>query len=75
MTTRASKKEGTATGRARLRIVVRGAVQGVGFRPFVHRQATALGLSGWVHNSSEGVAVEAEGGADDLSMLVEVIRT
>jgi acylphosphatase len=58
----------------RLRILVRGAIQGVGFRPFVHRRATALGLSGWVKNSSEGVVVEAEGGADDLSVFVETIR-
>ena len=45
---------------SRLRIVVRGAVQGVGFRPFVYRLATNLGLSGWVLNSSEGVFIEAE---------------
>jgi hydrogenase maturation protein HypF len=75
MTTRALQMEGAVTARARLRILVRGTVQGVGFRPFVHRRATALGLSGWVSNSSEGVALEAEGGADDLSLFVEAIRT
>ncbi len=44
----------------RLKVVIRGAVQGVGFRPFVYRLATALGLTGWVSNSSEGVFIEAE---------------
>ena len=45
----------------RLRIIVRGAVQGVGFRPFVFRLAKELGLTGWVNNSPQGVLVEAEG--------------
>jgi hydrogenase maturation protein HypF len=45
----------------RLKISVRGAVQGVGFRPFVYRLATELGLSGWVNNSSQGLFVEVEG--------------
>src|SRR5512146_1545306 len=45
----------------RLRIVVRGAVQGVGFRPFVYRLATELGLAGWVLNSAQGVFLEVEG--------------
>jgi len=45
----------------RLKIAVRGAVQGVGFRPFVFRLATGLGLTGGVHNSSQGVFIEAEG--------------
>jgi hydrogenase maturation protein HypF len=45
----------------RLRIVVRGAVQGVGFRPFVYRLATGMGLTGWVNNSPQGVFVEVEG--------------
>jgi hydrogenase maturation protein HypF len=45
----------------RVRITIRGAVQGVGFRPFVYRQATSLSLSGWVSNSTEGLHIEAEG--------------
>ena len=45
----------------RLKIAVRGAVQGVGFRPFVFRLASELGLYGWVKNSPRGVFIEAEG--------------
>lgn len=45
----------------RLKIIVRGAVQGVGFRPFVYRLASELNLKGWVSNSSQGVFVEVEG--------------
>jgi hydrogenase maturation protein HypF len=45
----------------RMRGVIRGAVQGVGFRPFVYRLATELGLKGWVLNSAQGVFVEVEG--------------
>ena len=50
----------------RLRIVVRGAVQGVGFRPFVYRLAVDLHLAGWVLNSPQGVVVEVEGGREAL---------
>lgn len=49
------------TSLCRLRLVVRGAVQGVGFRPFVYRLATQLDLHGWVLNASEGVVAEVEG--------------
>src|SRR5579862_8471913 len=50
----------------RLRITLRGAVQGVGFRPFVYRLATELSLTGWVLNSSAGLIVEVEGPAELL---------
>ncbi|HEU5397295.1 MAG TPA: carbamoyltransferase HypF, partial [Verrucomicrobiae bacterium] len=46
---------------ARLKLVIHGAVQGVGFRPCVRRLATAMGLSGWVRNSPQGVDIEVEG--------------
>jgi hydrogenase maturation protein HypF len=45
----------------RMRLTIRGAVQGVGFRPFVYRLALELELVGWVKNSSQGLHVEVEG--------------
>jgi hydrogenase maturation protein HypF len=45
----------------RAKITVLGAVQGVGFRPFIYRLATQLRLNGWVLNSSQGVFIEVEG--------------
>ena len=38
------------------RIIIKGIVQGVGFRPHVYRLATEFGLKGWVLNSSAGVS-------------------
>ena len=52
---------GTATERSRLRIEIRGAVQGVGFRPHVFLLARELGLGGWVINGTAGVEIEIEG--------------
>jgi hydrogenase maturation protein HypF len=46
---------------SRMKVVIRGAVQGVGFRPFVYRLATESDLRGWVLNSSQGVFIEVEG--------------
>jgi hydrogenase maturation protein HypF len=54
------------TGRRRLRICVRGVVQGVGFRPFVYTCAAALALTGSVRNDSSGAIIEIEGDADSL---------
>jgi len=45
----------------RISIVIRGAVQGVGFRPFIFRLASSMGLNGFVLNSPQGVFIEAEG--------------
>jgi hydrogenase maturation protein HypF len=47
--------------RERLRLVIRGAVQGVGFRPFVYRLAHETGVDGFVLNSTLGVTIEVEG--------------
>ena len=46
---------------ARLRILLTGAVQGTGFRPFVYRLARELGLTGFVRNTAGGVWIEVEG--------------
>jgi len=56
--------------RVRLRLVLHGTVQGVGFRPFVYRLATELRLSGWVVNSPRGVLVEVEGNKEDLDAFL-----
>jgi hydrogenase maturation protein HypF len=47
--------------RDRIRITIRGAVQGVGFRPFIYHLATELSLGGWIVNCAQGVLIEAEG--------------
>jgi hydrogenase maturation protein HypF len=44
----------------RVRVVIRGAVQGVGFRPFIYRLAEEMNLKGWVINNTQGVFIEAE---------------
>ena len=55
----------------RLVAMVRGSVQGVGFRWFVQREAARLDLEGWVANQSDGsVEVVAEGVQDALGLLV-----
>jgi acylphosphatase len=56
-------------------LVVRGRVQGVGFRHFVRHRAGSLGLAGWVRNRPDGaVEVEAEGSRAALESLLEAIR-
>ncbi len=54
----------------RLNVRVRGAVQGVGFRPFVFRLATELDLAGWVNNSPQGVFIEVEGSRDAIEKFL-----
>ncbi len=61
--------------RVRLKIALRGAVQGVGFRPFVHRLATELTLTGWVNNSPQGVFIEVEGPRPALEQFLRHLET
>ena len=55
------------TSVVRRRVVVRGVVQGVGFRPYVASLAAELGLGGWCHNDSGAVEVEVEGPVADVA--------
>jgi len=58
-----------------LHFLVQGRVQGVGFRWFVHREASNLDLRGWVRNTEEGeVEVLAAGSADDLDALRSILH-
>jgi hydrogenase maturation protein HypF len=54
----------------RVRAVIRGAVQGVGFRPFIFRLAEEMQLNGWVINNTQGVFVEAEGEPEVLQQFL-----
>lgn len=54
----------------RIKIILRGAVQGVGFRPFVYRLATEMNLTGWISNSAQGLFIEAEGPQAALEQFV-----
>jgi hydrogenase maturation protein HypF len=54
----------------RIHIVIQGAVQGVGFRPFIYRLSRAMDLPGWVSNSAQGVFIEVEGEKRDLDAFL-----
>ncbi len=60
----------TASERSRLKLCIRGAVQGVGFRPFIFRLAGELGLGGWVSNTAQGVFLEVEGPRSELEKFL-----
>lgn len=64
----------TAAARLQRRMHVTGIVQGVGFRPFVHRLAEAHGLAGYVRNQSGDVEIVVEGNADDIERFAEALR-
>lgn len=59
----------------RLLISIKGAVQGVGFRPFIYRLAEQLNLQGYVVNSSSGVTIEVESSESNLREFIQKIET
>src|ERR1700736_4808942 len=58
----------------RCQLHVRGIVQGVGFRPFVYKLATSLGLTGFVFNSSSGVTIEIEGSSETSRTFIDRLQ-
>lgn len=58
----------------RERIIIKGIVQGVGFRPFIHKLVKNYNLSGWVLNSNQGVEIEIEGEEEELNSFVADVR-
>src|SRR5580704_16514063 len=64
----------TSETRVRLHIRVRGVVQGVGYRPFVHRVAREWALAGHVGNDTDGVFVEVEGPRSAVEAFEERLR-
>ena len=59
--------------KARAKILIRGIVQGVGFRPFIYNLAKAHLLNGWVLNSTEGVSIEVEGEEQAIETFIDEI--
>jgi hydrogenase maturation protein HypF len=59
----------------RLRLNVRGSVQGVGFRPFVYGLASDLGLAGFVRNEPRGVEIELEGADTAIDLFLSALTT
>ena len=61
------------TEAGRVRIFLRGMLQGMGFRPFIYNVAKSMGLKGWVRNLPQGVLVEAEGEFSSLQNFIRCI--
>ena len=71
---RAGVSAAPPAGRRRVGVRVEGTVQGVGFRPYVHRLARELGLGGHVLNDSRGVLLEIEGEDGAVAAFLERLR-
>ena len=57
------------------KIHITGIVQGVGFRPFVYKQAIQQGLTGWVCNTSAGVDIEVNGEPEEISNFINTLNS
>ncbi len=58
----------------RIAVVVRGVVQGVGFRPFVYNVARSRGLSGWVSNEADLVRIEVQGMPAEVAAFLDTLQ-
>ena len=67
-------REQDACAPVAIRFRITGAVQGVGFRPFVYRLAHELGISGWVKNDTQGVLIEACANFQTLEIFENALR-
>ncbi|ALO14919.1 Carbamoyltransferase HypF [Salinivirga cyanobacteriivorans] len=56
------------------RVIIKGLVQGVGFRPFVYRIAKKYNISGWVRNTPQGVEIEMQGAEYAIKLFMEAIH-
>lgn len=59
----------------RWKILIKGIIQGVGFRPFIYKKAVEYSLKGYVKNYGEALVIEVEGQADIVRAFLETIRT
>lgn len=59
----------------RIHITIRGIVQGVGFRPFLHRLAKKHNITGWIQNTGDGLSGELEGEETGISAFFHALRT
>jgi len=65
----------TDDGRSRVRVVVKGRVQGVGFRAYTERVASKAGVVGWVRNRPDGaVELEAEASPTVIESFLGQVR-
>ncbi|HOV06389.1 MAG TPA: carbamoyltransferase HypF [Anaerolineaceae bacterium] len=71
---RGEKKELTPVSNTNRKIHVSGIVQGVGFRPFIYKLATSLGLNGWVKNTSSGVDIVISGEDERIQQFLMELR-
>ncbi len=62
-------------GSRRAKALVKGIVQGVGFRPFIYHLASRYSLTGYVANTSQGVDLEVEGREDSLTSFLSAITS
>ena len=59
----------------RVRVNIKGRVQGVGFRPAVYRLANRLGLSGVVYNDTRGVTIELQGQQEQIAEFLACLQS